>query len=202
MSGKRLVPRIPPKKVAVLTHSYGKCFTDVEGMTFKYGEGPNDAYIINNFSVPGAQTATIRNTEAFKNLIAFKPKVTFILLGGNDITYEKVNDPNVDLPKTIAANLENLSAQIEREAGSKVRIVGLESRVKPRDLEAEQYNKVKNRTNRILKEYWAYTRVRYIPMCMSKEDLASDGVHLSKEGAAKLTNYIQKNIAHVLKHDN
>ena len=118
MSGKRLVPRIPPKKVAVLTHSYGKCFTDVEGMTFKYDEGPNDTYIIRNFSVPGAQTNTIRNTEAFQNLIAFRPKVTFILLGGNDITFDKVNNPTVDLPKTIAANLESLSAQIEQEAGS------------------------------------------------------------------------------------
>ena len=164
----------PLNKVAVLGHSYVKRLPEpsptlARRLQFRF------------FPKGGAKAATIVNEPVFSELCDFQPDLTFLIIGGNDIT-ENTVIPN------LAEKIIGVAKDVEDKAGGHCLIMGIESRFALSDF--TQYNKIKNGINRYLRWKTDFSKTRYRPMEMSKEDLAADGVHLTPLGSQKLYDLI------------
>ena len=152
------------KKIAIFGHSYTSRFRVDKPLLFP-------GHYLQLFDVPGGKVSTIKSTGKWQALLSYAPELTILMLGGNDITENTT-------PKDLALEIEQLVKEIEEATRGHCLIIGIESRVRPRGLSAETFNKIKNGVNRWLKRLLPYTRSRYHSMCMHKEELV-DGVHLT-----------------------
>ena len=142
--------------------------------------------IVRAFSVPGGKVSTIRNHREYHELEHFKPELTLMILGGNDITAQS------DLQE-LAEEIERLALEIEEKTGGGCKIIGIESRTNPRGMSPDQFNRAKNGVNRRLRRSLPYSKSRFIPMSMSKEELTlADGVHLGEAGSRKLLAFLME----------
>lgn len=64
--------------------------------------------------------------------------------------------------------------------------VGLESRLNPRNIGPELYNKIKNSVNRLLRNTFSWSSSRYFSMGMSKQNLSGDGIHPNIDASKNL----------------
>ena len=152
------------KKIGLFGHSYTSRFAVDKPLLFP-------GHYLKVFDVPGGKVSSIRNTNKWQALLSYSPDLTILMIGGNDI------NANTS-PKELALEIEQLAQEIETETQGHCIIFGIESRVRPRGISADTFNKIKNGVNRWLKRLLPFTRSRYHSMCMKKEDLV-DGVHLT-----------------------
>lgn len=174
-------------RVAVFGHSY------VRELEFELRPVQRDdqCFSVRKFYVSGGTVDRLGESEELKRLVLFRPHVTYLIVGGNDVRL------NVS-PRELATSIQTLAQGIERDTGGKVRIVGLESRTNPRGMTAEEYNKIKNSVNRIMKRSLGWTRTRYTSMNMSKDELR-DGVHLNFSACRELTQRLVDDVLETLK---
>lgn len=178
------------KKVVLFGHSYVKYLpTDPRPVTLP--DNPKEAFTVKPVYVSGGRVATVRQTEEFQFVLDYKPDVTYLIFGGNDIDKQTH-------PKTLAQHREQLAQEIESRTGGIVRIVGIESRTNPWYVTPEEFNKIKNSINRFLKKVFPWSKVRYSSMNMSKEELTCDGVHLNREGCQALVKRLVEDAKQIL----
>ena len=131
------------------------------------------------FSLPGATVNNIRSAAIFQELTTYQPDLTFLVIGGNDIQTDTV-------PRDLANHIQDLCKEIEEVTGGHCIIIGIEKRSQPRNISEADYRRVKNAVNRWLHRQLPYTKTRFEPMAMVSEDLAWDGVHMTREGNERL----------------
>ena len=173
--------------VALFGHSYVRhLHTDLRPITHQ-----GRRFMFHWHFVSGGTVDKLYMSGEYQDLSLLKPAVTYLIVGGNDIRPDTV-------PKDLAIKIENLAKNIERDTGGKVRIIGLESRTNPRNMAADQYNKIKNSVNMWLKSRLAWSRIRYSSMHMGKYDLSNDGVHLNAEASVNLRQRLEDDIRRML----
>ena len=98
-------------RVAVLGHSM------VRDLPLSTGRPRNlereDIILTRKFFVPGATVASIQEGEVWRRFVAFKPDLTFIWIGGNDIRIGCS-------PLEIGVSISRLGKRVERETGGKI----------------------------------------------------------------------------------
>ena len=162
----------PIRKVAIFGHSYVRDLPLEEPLQ-------RPAYYVRQFCLPGGKVATIKEKPVWEKLLSYKPDLTFVILGGNDIS--RTCDVH-----HLALALQDLVKEIEDRTGGYCYVVSIESRTHPRGMTPEDYNKCKNGLNARLRRNFKYTaHKRYLAMGMSKSDLW-DGVHLGTTACSNL----------------
>lgn len=174
------------KKVSILGHSFVKEI---------YVDKPiyHPFCIVRTFSQPGAKVNNIRESVAWQHHVEYKPDLTFLLIGGNDICHD------TDI-RTLAHGIEDLAREIEARSG-KVIIIGLEKRTHPRNLSIERYTSIRNGVNRWLKRVLPWARDRHLAIQTSEEDLGPDGVHLKPAASERLFLRIMERAGEVFRGD-
>ena len=138
-------------------------------------------FYIKQFAVPGGTVASVQRGKVWDKLIQFRPDLIFLVIGGNDISLS--TDVTV-----LAKEIENLAKRIEECTGGYCKIVGLEHRTHPHDMNADEYTKAKNAVNLRLRRQLYWARQRYMGMGMYREDLW-DGVHLGTGACQRVLDY-------------
>ena len=162
----------PIKKVAIFGHSYVRYFY-IDRQVY------HPEFTLCKFAVPGGKVGTIRNTEVWNSLIQYKPDLTIILLGGNDIASNTV-------PRDLAHSLEGLVLDIEALTGGGTILLGIEHRTIPRGVSADTYRKIRNSVNRWLRAVLPVTKPRFRPIGVRQTELDFDGVHLNPTASEDL----------------
>lgn len=165
------------RRVAILGHSYVSRFNRPDPQLFREG------LQVELFPVPGAHVTDILTGPVFDACVAFQPDLVLLIIGGNDIT-------PITEGKVLANRIADVAREIEEKAGGHCKIVGVESRTKPRGMEADLFKRIKNSVNRNLRMRIAFTSARFVPMSMSTDDLEDDGIHLTPWGSYQLFNYL------------
>lgn len=173
----------PLRKVGIIGHSYVRRLLPTEG-----NRPEDEGFYLQNFHQGGARVETLKGSSAYQRLVEYHPDLIFLIIGGNDV------QPDTE-PRVLAEAIEALARELELDSGAHCIVVGLESRTSPWDITPAQYHKVKNGVNRRLRGQSAYMRDRYMPMCMSRESLDLDGVHLGHAGSSALRQRIKDRAA-------
>ena len=162
----------PPISVALLGHSYVR----------NLFRGPylvKEPYVFHNLGVRGATLDNIEGSEAWERLQILFPSLTIILIGGNDI------NPTTQ-PRELATRIQALAQRVEEVTGSRVLICTIEVRLRPRGVSHQQFNAVKNATNRWLRRVLPYTKARCHPCGVKADHIGLDGIHLNEVGLARM----------------
>ena len=162
----------PIKKVAIFGYSYVKYF---------FIDRPiyHPDFVLKKFAVPGGRVDTIRSTDKWQALLNYKPDLTILLLGGNDIRVDTV-------PRDLAHSLEELVLEIEAQSGGSTLLLSIEHRTNPRGLSAVKYRQIKNSVNRWIRSCIPITKARYRPIGTRQTELDFDGVHLDPTACERL----------------
>ena len=155
------------RKVAVLGHSYVR---DLRLPARTVIEESNLAIHYRNFFTPGATVTSIQTSSVWERLIAYKPELTFLLIGGNDITPESS-------PRNIARSIIAVAKRIKDETGGEICILTIERRPNPCGVSFFRYNQQRNSINRFLKHRDPFTKNRLI-FSEARDGDSQDGVHL------------------------
>ena len=174
----------PIRKVAITGHSY---VTRLNITAPLY----DPCFQIRKFPAPGATVTSFPQSQAWSDLVEYRPDYTCLILGGNDIRGDTV-------VRDLVEALADLVLKIESQTGGWCFIVGIEARDKPRDVSPDQYRRVKNAVNKVLKRI-PRIRGRYVPMNMDPIN-SSDGVHLNPHGSELLFNHLLHVVRECLKH--
>ena len=120
------------KKIAVLGHSFvlglplpGRINIDSEDRQIA---------LVRKFFRPGATVANIQEGVNWGRYLAYKPDLTILVIGGNDIK-------PASKPVEIARAIIQLGKRIELETGGKVKILTIERRPVPVGVSAISYNR-------------------------------------------------------------
>ena len=155
------------KKVAVLGHSYVRDLN----LPARSNLGFTDKVAFyRKFYVPGATVASIQTGAVWERFITYKPELTFLLIGGNDITPQSS-------PSDIARAIIALAKRIKEEIGGEIRILTVERRPVPQGVSSIRYSHQRNFINRFLKHRDAFTKERLV-FSKAKDQDSQDGVHL------------------------
>ena len=96
------------KKVAVLGHSFVR---DLPLPTGNLLDNNSNTRVLNRkVFVPGATVASMQISRVWDRFLNFKPDLTFLLIGGNDITPQS-------LPADIARSIISLGKKVKEETG-------------------------------------------------------------------------------------
>ena len=135
------------RKVAVLGHSL---IRDLSlPTTSPLGEREQICY--RKFCVPGATTSSLRNSRTWKNFARYKLDLTFLCIGGNDITAQSS-------PVDIARAIITLAKEVKEITKGEERIVTIERRPVPRGVSQICYSRQRNSVNRYLKHRDTFTK--------------------------------------------
>lgn len=171
-----------PLKMAVLGHSYVSRLRDVYREPVETFDSPQGkrGFSVRLFGVSGGIISTIKSTEAWRGLIRYQPRITYVLLGGNDL------QPSSKAP-VIGQSLINLAQDIERETGGICKVLSIERRQRVRShgglFSEANFNSLSNYTNLWLARH---ARRHYISIKFSVRNLDSDEVHLKAAASARL----------------
>ena len=169
------------KKIAVLGHSYVRDLPmPSRHVLGHYTE--NRIALCRKFFVPGATVDSIQTGNVWQRFTDFKPDLTFMIIGGNDITY-------ASQPAVIARKIIQLAKRVKEETGGEVRIVTIEKRSSPRGLTVIRYNRQRTSINRYLKTRDPFTLNRLIFSEATLSDFF-DGVHLRNRAIQELANLL------------
>ena len=170
------VPSYPVRRIAIAGHSYvGRL--NLSRTLYQPGN-----LQVRRFAKPGGTITSFRTSGAWDALVRWRPDLTFLVLGGNDI----VDGVCV---WTLVGRLADLVLELEEETGGRCHIVGIECRDNPRGISAEDFKRVKNAVNRGLKRVHRI-RGRYTNMQFYHEYLSWDGVHLDNRGTEQLLRHL------------
>ena len=177
-------------RVAVFGHSYASRLARAEQGSNSY-ETPGGVwrnYQFSYFGVPGAKVRDLKTSSQWGKLVLFRPRTIFLLIGGNDIK------PGCS-PRKLAIEIKNLALELEDASGAECRIVGLECRTRVRGFDAEEFHRIRNAVNCILRKL-PESKHRFVFITYLPCDLDNDGVHLrvsaNQELYNKLAGLLQK----------
>ena len=157
-------------KVAVLGHS------QVRDLALPAYVLNGDKHVVfRKYSVPGATVASLKTSEAWARFRQYKPDLTFLVIGGNDITAQ-CSAPHV------AREIIDLAKEVKTLTSGEVRIFTIERRPGPRGMGHVKYNRIRNSVNRYLKHRDPFTKERLL-FSEARDSDSQDGVHL-RLGAA------------------
>ena len=166
-------------KVAIVGHSYVERFGPPQSSVFACKGDQNTWYGVKKFGVSKASTTSLCKHEVWENLLRYKPHLTILVLGGEDIT-------RTCTPRNIATNVVDLMKVIEKDIGGHCKFIGLEVRTKHPELTPEEFRKIRNAVNCVLKSRMFFSKKRYHSMNMRRNDLMEDGIHLNVEASRRL----------------
>lgn len=168
----------PAKLVTILGHSYVRNL--FAGRT--YDEPP---FKFHKLAESGATVESLRDSASWEQLARFRPVLTILIIGGNDIS-ESTS------PRDLANAIQSLAQQVEELTHGSVIILTIENRLRPRRISGEKFKTIKNATNRWLRRVLPFTKTRCYPCGVMDEHLGADGVHLTPAGnIALLDNIVQ-----------
>ena len=154
--------------VAILGHSYA-------AHLFREDTFQREPFIFYKLAQRGATLESIQRSAAWERLRLLRPRLTFIILGGNDIQPQAA-------PRDIAQGIESIARRVEDITSRPVVILTVENRLRPRGIEPAQYKTIKNGVNRWLRSVLHFTKPRCRPCLVMDHHLHDDGVHLNDEG--------------------
>ena len=157
------------KKVAVLGHSFVRDLSLSAGIPLSYD--PNKIALCRKFFVPGATVSSIQTGTVWERFLAYQPDLTFLIIGGNDITV-------TSQPNNIARAIIALGKKIKDLTGGEVRFISIERRPVPRNISAVRYNRQRTSINRFLKKPRDNFVVGRLIFSEAKDHDSQDGVHL------------------------
>ena len=158
-------------RIAFFGHSYVRYLRAADtGRQYYQGADGIKSYEIQYFSVSGAKVGSLRNSAEWYNLGLYRPHVTFLFIGGNDIRYDIV-------PKELAREITDLALEIEQITNGSCKIVNIEKRLKTRGISADDFNKVANAVNKNLRQKIPEAKPRFFATPIIVKDLGGDGVH-------------------------
>ena len=118
--------------------------------------------------------------------MSYKPDLTFLLIGGNDITAHS-------LPANIACLIILLAKRVLELTGGEVKIITVERRPVPHRVSQICYNRQRTSINRFLKHHDSFTIRRLVFSEVTDND-SHDGVHLRDRASRDLVNILR--VAH------
>ena len=136
------------ERVVVLGHSFVRDLPLPAGNPL--GDNSNKIIFCRKFFVPGAAVASIQHGNVWERFVNFRPNLTFLLIGGNDITPQS-------LPADIAHAFIVLGKKVKEVTGCEVKIITIERRPVPCRVSALQYNKQRTSVNQFLKHRDPFT---------------------------------------------
>ena len=136
------VERRVTKKIAILGHSMVRELPIAAGVPRGWNE--DDFVIRRKFFLPGATVPSIQVGQVWDNFVSFRPDLTFLWIGGNDVTRDSA-------PVEIARGISELAQRIVQVTGGEVKVLSIERRPRPRGLCPFRYNRQRNAINRQLK---------------------------------------------------
>lgn len=169
----------PGKLVGIIGHSY------VSRLEISRSEIYEPGFVVRTFGAPGATLDNIREKKAWDDLLALRPEVAVLVLGGNDIVTGVV-------PRELATKLRDLALEIEENIHGRCLVLGIEPRESPRGISAADYHKVKNAVNALLKRKHKHLDGRFAPYSFGDQYMSEDGIHLTYEGGERLLDQILK----------
>ena len=176
--------RTVQRKVAILGHSF------VRDLPLKAGSllagDSNKVVLRKKFFVPGATVPSIRGGRVWDRFLNFKPDLTFLLIGGNDITTNSS-------PPIIARSIISLAKEIKELTTGEVKIITVERRPVPRGVTASCYNRQRTSINRYLKHRDSFAKERIV-FSEARDGNSQDGVHLRESALCNLMNNIEWHI--------
>lgn len=166
-----------PVVVGLLGHSYVSRLPVENHVVYPPG------FVLRSLAAPGATLDNIKDKRAWTEFLIHRPAITVLVLGGNDIVTGVVT-------QELANKIKDLVSQIESETNGRCLVLGIESRAAPLGISVENYNKVKNAVNALLKRKHRRLGGRFNPFSFGSEYLHVDGVHLTPEGSRLLLEQI------------
>lgn len=165
-------PPSPPLKLAVFGHSYVSKLRNIRREpihSFNSPEGERE-FAIRLFGVSGGRISSIRNTEAWTGLIDYRPRLIYVILGGNDLNASSN-------PEKVAEDLVLLAREIEGKTGGICKLFTIERRKKVREddgFSVEKFNWQSGRVNKWLDRH--HPRL-IVNIKFKIQDLDADHVH-------------------------
>ena len=146
----------------------------------------NKVVLRRKFFVPGATVASIQSGRVWERFLNYKPDLTFLLIGGNDITTHS-------LQTNIARSIILLAKRVVELTGGEVKIITVERRPVPRRVSPISYNRQRTSINRFLKHRDPFT-VRRLVFSEATDHDSHDGVHLRDRASHDLVNIVEWHI--------
>ena len=140
--------RVVEKKVTVLEHSYARDLPLSAGGPLN---GDNSKIVLRQkFFVPGTTVASIQCGRVWERFLDYKPDLTFLLIGGNDIHAQS-------LPANTACSIITLGKIVKEQTRGEVKIITVERRPVPSIISSFRYNKQRTSINGFLKHRYTFT---------------------------------------------
>lgn len=159
------------RRVAILGHSY------VSNLEFR-SPLTTVCFEIRKFGSPGAKITDITERKAWQDMLIYRPELTLLVLGGNDINQDTT-------PSELGRKIKDLALEVEWLTGGVCLILNIEPRLQPRDISVRCYTSMRHAVNRCLGRL-PDSKYRLRGMAIRNEDLARDGVHLNPAGNERL----------------
>ena len=176
--------RVVQRKVAILGHSFVRDLPLSAGSLL--AGNSNRIILRKKFFVPGATVPSIQGGRVWNRYLNFNPDLTFLLIGGNDISSNSS-------PPIIARSIINLAKKIKELTRGEVKIITVERRPVPRGITASCYNRQRTSINRYLKHRDSFTKGRIV-FSEARDSDSQDGVHLRESASCNLVNNIEWHI--------
>ena len=180
-------------KIALLGHSYIKYLGDFNNGKPYRVKGAQRKAVVKKFFKPGAKIREFQNTQQFEQLKTFKPDLTYLFIGGNDITKKMKTSKVVSW---ICKLIEN----VEKETDGQVKFVKIEPRLRSKGLEGPAYNKMRTRLLNKIKYKKEFFRGRLCHLPFKMENLKGDGVHPNRKGTELLNITLKHMITNFVKN--
>ena len=174
-------PRQVTRKVAVLGHSQIRDLPLLAGASQSWGD--NRVILTRKFFVPGATVESIQTGGVWERFLNFSPDLTFIWIGGNDISA-------TSSPLVIGRGIVALARRIKEISGGEVKIITIERRPAPRGISQVRYNRQRSSINRYLKHRDQFARGRLVFLGVRDDD-SQDGVHLRHRTSEGIANTLE-----------
>ena len=161
--------------VAFVGHSYVKKI-DIPD----FYEGERRHFNIKSFSIPGAKIHSFYSHAIWESIREFKPKLVFLLIGGNDI-------PPKMSTKTFVSKVKDLIVALQ-ELGDEdcfCYFFTLELRVNPRNTTPSKYKSFARGVNKtFFRKQFFKRRVMGNPVIGKPHNVVRDGIHPSLSAIA------------------
>ena len=176
--------RMVNRKVAILGHSFVRNLPLPAGIP--YGVGNENVALSRRFFLPGATIESIQQGRVWQRFLEYRPNLTFLLIGGNDITSQSQ-------PANIARAIITLAKRVRDLTCGEVKIITIENRPAPHRISAVRYNRQRTSINRYLKHRDPFTVGRLVFAEATDRD-SQDGVHLRDSAMEDLAHNLRWHI--------
>lgn len=164
--------------VAFFGHSYVnhmRTYVDSRPQEIRTASGEGELHF-GFFGVSGGYIDTVCDSPQYERLRLFRPRMTFLSIGGNDVL---PNQPPGYVAH-FARRIGDLALKIEEEVGGQVKIVNLEYRSNPVGLSKEEFGRIKNGVNKYMRVHHPM-KLRFVSAVLPVSDCSVVGVHLDPD---------------------